>query len=166
MNLQTTIVGIIGVIIGSIISVFGNFILLWLNTRNDTKQKIITKELNRLFELEELAGELAERSGSYNLKLHDDKLNENFHQMDMSAGKFRRYSNLKQAIRDLNQSAKILVRCQQSNEKDTEARKELENKYRDFINEYEKRGKALNCNVGERTDKISSWLISDFGYHN
>ena len=132
----TAIIGLIGVLIGSFITVIGNLVLHWLSTINDTRQKIIDKELNRFFELEELAGEITERSGSYNRKLQDDKLDECFHKMDLSAGKFRRYSNMKQAIRDLSQYAKILVDCRRSNDDDRQAKKEMEDVYNKFIKEY------------------------------
>lgn len=132
----SAIIAFIGVIVGSATSIIGSIILHRLSAKKERQQKILQKELDRLFQLEELAGEITEWAGSWQLKPESPELREKFVKFTIAAGTFRKYPNLKQAIRDLNQHAKILASDKMNHKDPRESSKELEKMYQAFITEY------------------------------
>lgn len=83
-----------------------------------------------------MAGEITEWASSYQLDYSGEERENRFHRFMVAAGTFRKYPNLKQAIRDLNQHAMMIV----GGEKYSDTRndkKELEEKYQAFIKELE-----------------------------
>ncbi len=136
----TAIAGLIGILIGAVIAVLGNIILYKLNAKKERRQEVLRRELDRLYNLEEMAGEITEWAGSWQLEQESPELRERFHKFMVAAGTFRKYPKLKQAIRDLNQHAMILASDKTSDKirhKEVINRSgELEEKYEAFIKEY------------------------------
>jgi uncharacterized membrane protein YgaE (UPF0421/DUF939 family) len=133
----TALIGFIGVLVGAATTILGNIILHKLNAKKERRQEVLKRELDRLYKLEEMAGEITEWASSHHLDHSSDDLRNRFHSFMVAAGTFRKYPNLKQAIRDLNQYAMIIV-SKENNHSDTRNdRKELEEKYQAFIKELE-----------------------------
>ena len=136
----SALIGFIGVLCGSVISVIGSIVLHKLTARKERRQQILQKELDRLYQLEEQAGEITEWAGSWQLGQESPELRERFHNFMVAAGTFRKYPKLKQAIRDLNQHAMILTSDKTSDiirhEDVIKGSEELEEKYEAFIKEY------------------------------
>ena len=134
----SAVIGFVGVVVGAITTMAGNFLLYKLNAKKEVRQEILRHELDRLYALEELAGEITEWAGSYQLSATSDELMARFHKFKIAAGTFRKYPDLKQSIRDLNQWAMILVDKKQNHENDQNIRQEIEEKYGLFIKELNK----------------------------
>lgn len=134
----TAVIGLIGVLVGAFATILGNFIIHRLDAEKERRQEVLKRELDRLYKLEEMAGEITEWASSYQLDNLSEELPNKFQSFMVSAGTFRKYSNLKQAIRDLNQYAMIIVRNKNNHSDTRNDRKELEEKYQAFIKELEK----------------------------
>jgi hypothetical protein len=132
----SAIIGFMGVMVGSTISIIGSIILHRLSAKKERQQQILQRELDRLYQLEELAGEITEWSGSWQLKQESPELREKFQKFMVAAGTFRKYPKLKQAIRDLNQHAMILTSDKIKNKDTRDGSRELEEVYEIFIAEY------------------------------
>lgn len=133
----TAAIGFVGVLVGAATTILGNFILHRLGAKKERRQEVLRRELDRLYKLEEMAGEITEWAGSYQLDHSSEELRNRFHGFMVAAGTFRKYPNLKQAIRDLNQYAMILVNGKKDHSDQREDREELEEKYKVFITELE-----------------------------
>lgn len=129
------VIGLVGVILGASISIIGNIVLYLLTARKERRQEVLKRELDRLYRLEEMAGELTEWAGGYQLNHSGNELRERFQGFMVAAGTFRKYPKLKQAIRDLNQSAMILVDAKGTHTDRRQDRSELEEKYEAFLTE-------------------------------
>jgi len=129
----TAVVGFIGVLVGSVVSIIGNIILHKLGAKKERQQEVLRRELDRLYKLEEMAGEITEWAGIYQLDHSSEELQNRFNSFKVAAGTFRKYPKLKQAIRDLNQYAMIVVHGEKNHEDTRNDRKELEEKYQAFI---------------------------------
>ncbi len=114
----SAVIGFTGVLIGAMMTMVGNFILHKLDAKKERRLEILRRELDRLYKLEEMAGEITEWAGSYQLDCSNDELSSRFHDLKMAAGTFRKYSALKQSIRDLNQYAMILITMTKNSEDD------------------------------------------------
>jgi len=127
---------LIGVIVGGCIVTGGNIAIQLLahllSTRKERQQQILKKELDRLFEVEELAGRVTEIVGSYRAN-QDITLPLEIDALLYQAGRFRRYPKLKQALRDLHNCAARLLSESQKQEDNRETRKEIEKKYDAFL---------------------------------
>ena len=133
----TALIGFLGVLVGATTTILGNLILHRLGAKKERRQEVLKRELDRLYKLEEMGGEITEWAGSYQLDSSSEELRNRFHGFMIAAGTFRKYPNLKQAIRDLNQYAMILT-SDKINHRDTRKDKEeLEEKYNSFIRELE-----------------------------
>lgn len=132
----SAIIGFIGVLCGSTISILGSIVLHKLSAKKERQQQILQKELDRMFQLEELAGEITEWAGSWQLSQESPELRGKFQRFMVAAGTFRKYPKLKQAIRDLNQHAMILTSDKINNEDPREGSRRLEEMYEAFITEY------------------------------
>jgi len=101
----------------------------------------------RLSELENLAGEVAEWSGTYQLDLETPQLNKRFDDLIKAAGHFRRYPEIKQAVRDLHNRCSTLLY----------ARKKLEAKLeQDMRVEVEEMHKKLISEIDKVIDDVAS----------
>lgn len=85
------VVGLIGVLLGSVIAIAGNLLLYYLQTRAERRRKVCEKELDRFTRLEELVGEMTEWIGSYRPDLHDPERIQRLDSLASEAGRFRRY---------------------------------------------------------------------------
>lgn len=132
----SAIIGFMGVLCGSTISIVGSIIQHKLSAKKERRLQILQKELDRLYRLEEQAGEITEWAGSWQLSQESPKLRERFQNFMVASGTFRKYPRLKQAIRDLNQQAMILTSDKINNKDIQLGNIELEKKYEVFINEY------------------------------
>lgn len=133
----TAVIGFVGVLVGAVATIVGNIILHRLSAKKERRQEVLKRELDRLYKLEEMAGEITEWAGSYQLDNSSEELQNKFHNFMVSAGTYRKYPNLKQAIRDLNQYAMKVVSGEKNNSDTRNDRTELEEKYRTFIKELE-----------------------------
>jgi hypothetical protein len=133
----TALIGFLGVIVGAATTIIGNLILHRLDAKKERRQEVLKRELDRLYNLEEIAGEITEWAGSYQLDHKSEDIRNRFHGFMIAAGTFRKYPNLKQAIRDLNQYAMILVDDKNKHRDPRKGNEELEEKYKSFIKELE-----------------------------
>ena len=131
----TAVVGFVGVLIGAATTILGNIILHRLGAKKERRQEVLRRELDRLYKLEEMAGEITEWAGSHQLDHSSGELRNRFHGFMVAAGTFRKYPNLKQAIRDLNQYAMIVVNGKNGHRDPRKDEEELEKKYEVFIKE-------------------------------
>ena len=131
----TATIGLLGVIIGVILNIIGNVVLQRFAAAKERRQEILKRELDRLYRLEEMAGEITEWAGSYQLDHSSDDLRGRFKEFTIAAGTFRKYPKLKQAIRDLNHYAMILVSNEQNHRDAKENSGGLEEKYKAFLAE-------------------------------
>jgi len=91
----------------AVIALLGSVLSLYISTRlavqKERRQLRWSKELDRFFELEQLAGQLVEELCSYQSITKDRvKLDERFQTLEVAAGRFARYPEVRQAIRDLH----------------------------------------------------------------
>lgn len=133
----TAAIGFLGVLVGAATTILGNLILHSLGAKKERRQEVLKRELDRLYKLEEMAGEITEWAGSYQLDHSSEELRNRFHGFMVAAGTFRKYPNLKQAIRDLNQYAMILASDKIKHRDPRKGNEELEEKYKAFIRELE-----------------------------
>ncbi|MBI9077020.1 MAG: hypothetical protein JEZ02_16545 [Desulfatibacillum sp.] len=133
----TAVIGFVGVILGALTTIIGNIILHKLGAKKERQQEILKRELDRLYKLEEIAGEITEWASSYQLDNTSNGLQNRFHSFCVAAGTFRKYPKLKQAIRDLNQCAMIIVDEGKNGFHASKEKRELEEKYQIFLNEFE-----------------------------
>lgn len=96
----------------------------------ERRQALIRKEIDRMFEVEELAGRVLELSASYvSVEAKLERLPKLFEELDDSAGRLARYGDVQQAIRDLSQSCKILVAAMRRHEDDRPLRTDLNQRH-------------------------------------
>ncbi|RJG12604.1 hypothetical protein D3879_04770 [Pseudomonas cavernicola] len=134
-DIQVALIGLAGAVVGSVFTMFGNFVMHLLSSKKEVRMKILSKELERLYALEESVGIFVEEVGSYK-EIDRIKITSLASQIDDFAGKFRRYKNLMQAIRDISQYGKILAAEKTTNPSAQPERKELEEKYSAFVEQY------------------------------
>jgi hypothetical protein len=116
---------------------------LLLNARItlDRERRLVIwrKEVDRLFELEELAGRLVEDVGSYRpLDQMRERLVNQFEQLEALAGRLARYPKVRQAARDLHNALGRLFAERRDGEDDRETRKEIEPAYRAILDACDK----------------------------
>jgi hypothetical protein len=88
-----TLVAAILALAGSILSLF---IGTGLAIRKERRQLLWSKELDRFFDLEELAGELVEFMGSYRaIPDNRNELTEKLESLEQAAGRFARYPEVR-----------------------------------------------------------------------
>jgi hypothetical protein len=101
----------------------------------ERRQALIKKEIDRMFEAEELAGRVLELSASYApLESKLERLPKLFEELDETAGRLARYPDVQQALRHLSQSCKILVAAMRRHEDDRPLRTDLNARHTALIN--------------------------------
>jgi len=125
-------------LIAAIIAAIASIMTLLLNSRLtlDREQRLVLwrKEVERIVELEELAGKLVEDIGSYRaLDGMSDRLSSQFQQLDAMAGRLACYPQVRQAVRDLGNVLGRLFVDRRDKQDDRETRKELEPAYRALL---------------------------------
>ena len=71
-------IGFMGILWGSAISIIGSIILHRLSAKKERRQQILKKELDRLYQLEEQAGEITEWASSWQLSQESPELRGKF----------------------------------------------------------------------------------------
>lgn len=128
----------IATLIAAILALAGSILSLFISTQlavwKERRQLLWSKELDRFFELEELAGELVEFMGSYRA-IPDDRteLAEKMESLERSAGRFSRYPEVRQAIRDLHNTLSRMFEAKRDRKGGREVRKELDPTYRRLL---------------------------------
>lgn len=115
----------------SIIALIGSVVSLFISTRlailKDRRQLLWSKELDRFFQLEELVGELVENLGDYRPIPEDrSELSHKFKDLERAAGRFARYPEVQQAIRDLHNTLGRTFAAKRDYEDDRDIRHELD----------------------------------------
>ena len=100
----------------------------------ERRQLLWTRELDRFLQLEELAGSLIEDAGSYR-PVPDDwsGLHEKLTQLEHAAGRFCRYVEVRQAIRDLHNTVGRMLTVKRNGEDDRVVRAELDPAFRALL---------------------------------
>ncbi len=122
-------------LVASLIALLGSILSLCISTRlaihKERRQLLWSKELDRIFALEELAGELVGELGSYGA-IPDD-FYDKFQALGRSAGKFYRYPEVSQSIRDLHNTLGRMFSAKRDKEDDREIRNELDPAFRKLL---------------------------------
>jgi hypothetical protein len=129
MDQQT--VTLVAAVIAAAVSVTS----LGLNSRItlDRERRLVLwrKEVDRLIELEELAGGLIEDIGSYrSLETMRDRIASQVEQLEVMAGRMARYPKVRQAVRDLHNVLGRLFADRRDHKDNQQTRCELEPAYR------------------------------------
>ncbi|MGA3327075.1 MAG: hypothetical protein ABSF45_21635 [Terriglobia bacterium] len=125
-------------LIASIIALIGSIVSLFISTRlaiwKERRQLRWSKELERFFQLEELAGDLVEDLGGYR-PLPEDRteLAGKFDTLGRAAGRFARYPEVRQAIWALRNTLDRMFVAKRDSEDDREIRGELDPAFRKLL---------------------------------
>jgi len=134
-------------IIAATIAALASMVSLLLNTKltiNREKRKILwSKEIDRFIELEENCGILTEYLLSYGYSDEEkkQKYRDNAQYIRIASGRFRRYQNVLQALRDFKNRAGIYISelgQQNTREEDEEYRSHIEKTFYSLINACDK----------------------------
>jgi len=122
----------------ALISLAGSILSLFIASRlalqKERRQLLWSKELDRMFELEELAGGLAEDLGSYRPIPQDmTDLAARLLRLERAAGRFARYPDICQAIRDLHNALARVLDAKQHHEDYRAIRDELGTTFRKLL---------------------------------
>jgi hypothetical protein len=125
-------------LIAAVIAAIVSAVSLLLNSRftlNRERRLVLwRKEVDRLIELEEVAGKLVEDIGSYrSLESMRDRISCQMEQLEAMAGRMGRYPNVRQAVRDLHNVLSCLFSDRNEHKDDREVRSELEPAYRALL---------------------------------
>lgn len=120
------------------IALLGSILSLFISTRlalqKERRQLLWAKELDRFFELEELAGDLVEElSGYRSIPKDPTPLTQKFAVLDEAAGRFGRYPKVRQAIRDLHNTLDRMFVAKRDQQNDQEVRAELDPTFRKLL---------------------------------
>jgi len=122
------------ILAASIIALFGSILSLYIATtlavRKERRQLLWSREHDRFFQLEELAGELVEFLGGYRPFPKDStELLHKLEALERAAGRFGRYPKVRQTIRDLHNVLSRMSAAKHDSEDDRAIRKELNPAY-------------------------------------
>lgn len=132
MDQQT--VTLIAAIVAATVSITSLLLNSRITLERERRLVLWRKEVDRLIELEELAGRLVEDVGSYRaIEAVRDRLASQIEQLDAMAGRLARYPQVRQAVRDLHNVLGRLFADRCDNRDDRDARKELEPGYNTLL---------------------------------
>jgi hypothetical protein len=128
---QTTLVAsVVGAAVGSIFSIAGMVVNSWLTFSRERRQVSWKKEVDRIIELEERAGTLVEIATSYRgIEEIIERTRDHYRQMEIDAGRFKRYKGIMQALRDLQNGVGRLLDSQSHHEDWREVAVEVDSLY-------------------------------------
>jgi hypothetical protein len=137
-------------LIAAIIALIGSLLTLLIGTRltllRERRQLLWSKELDRFFTLEELAGELAQDLASYR-SLDAATIAPRMEELHRAAGRFARYDQVRRSILQLhNTLGRMFVAKRDSSDEERELRGELDTHLKQLLNacdEITKRQKLL-----------------------
>ncbi|MHB0979380.1 MAG: hypothetical protein ACYC5Q_04755 [Thermoleophilia bacterium] len=136
--------GDIVTLVAAVLALAGSLITVFLGTRlalrKEKRQLLWSKELDRFFALEELAGELVEFLGGYR-PIPDDRteLAQKLSALADAGGHFARYPKVRQAIRDLHNTLnRMFVAKRDARDEEENVRGELDPAYRTLLRECDK----------------------------
>ncbi len=100
----------VGAAVGSLFSVLAMILNSRLTQGRERRQQVWQTEINRIVDLEERAGQLAELVGSYRTpeEVRQDAALA-MRRLESDAGRFRRHTPIMQAIRDLHNGLSCLI---------------------------------------------------------
>jgi hypothetical protein len=125
-------------------SILSLFIGTRLAIKKERRQLLWSKELDRFFDLEHLAGELVEDVGSYR-PIPEDRasLDARLRTLELAAGRFGRYPGVRRGIRDLHNTLGRMFVAKRDHQDDHSIRAELDPIFRKLL-------AACDSVVGER----------------
>jgi hypothetical protein len=136
---------LIPAVVGAAIALIAPILTSWLTLKRERRQQLWQRELQRFFELEELAGILTEAlAGHGPLDQMADQLHSQMAQLKIATGKFRRYPQVAQAIRDFENSAGWIL----SRERRFDSRAEHDKVMKELESHYQALLKACDKVVG------------------
>lgn len=120
--------------IAALVAAVASLLTLLLGSRlaydRERRQALVRKEIDRMFAVEELAGELAELVGSYRRVwsgIEETRLQTLFRDLEATAGRLSRYPEVRQALRDVNNVCqRLFVAVRDRDEDEREIRSELD----------------------------------------
>jgi len=126
------------ILAASIIALLGSILSLYIGTslavRKEQRQLLWSREHDRFFQLEELAGELVECLGGYRPFPKDStELLHKLEALERAAGRFGRYPKVRQAIRDLHNVLGRMSAAKHDSEDDRAIHEELNHAYRKLL---------------------------------
>lgn len=131
---NTEIVTLAAAVTALLSSILSLFISTSLAIQKERRQLLWAKELDRFFELEELAGNLVEELVSYRSAPGDrTTLPQGFGALEQAAGRFGRYPEVRQAIRDLHNTLGRMFVAKRDRQNDQQVRGELDQTFRKLL---------------------------------
>lgn len=125
---------VVGGAIATVASIVTQVVSSRLASTRERRLIVWRKEVDRFFELEQLAGDLVEELGGYQPIAEDcSNLAIRFSAFESSAGHFGRYPKVRQAIRDLHNVLGRMLYAKGGHADDREIRKELEPSFRALL---------------------------------
>lgn len=113
----TLIASLVGAAVGAIFSIAGMVVNSWLTLSRERLQLAWEKEVDRIIELEERAGKVVEFATSYRgIEEIIERTREQYQQLEIDAGRFRRHKGIMQALRDLQNGLDRLLDSQSRHE--------------------------------------------------
>lgn len=120
---------LIAALIAAASSLFTLFLTSRLTYDRERRQALVRKEIDRMFSVEELAGELAETVGLYRKVwsgIDETRLHALFMEIEAVAGRMARYPHVRQALRDVNNVCQRLFVAKRDHQDEREVRAELD----------------------------------------
>jgi hypothetical protein len=134
---QTTLIAsFVGAAVGSIFSIAGMVVNSWLTLSRERRQLAWKKEVDRIIELEERVGSLVEIATSYRgIEEIIERTRDDYRQLEVDAGRFKRYKGIMQSLRDLHNGVGRLLDSQAHHEDWREVAVEVDSIYDSLLKE-------------------------------
>jgi hypothetical protein len=128
----------IAILAAALVSLAGSIVSLFISTRlavgKERRQLIWSTKLARFLRLEELAGDLVESLGGYHpITDGGTDVAIKLKALEDAAGRFGRYADVRQAIRDLHNTLSRMLAAKLDREDDRKTRAELDPAYQKLL---------------------------------
>jgi hypothetical protein len=125
-------------LLASVLALIGSLLSLYIGSslaiKKERRQMLWSKELDRFFALEESVGVLVENLGGHeSIQDREEDLLQKLLQLSNDAGRFARYPEVRQSIRDLHNVLSRLYVAKRDYQDERETRNELEPAYRKLL---------------------------------